>query len=83
MKLENNPKIDQKINDLSEKIDKLYALESLFRDLESYVYDYNYKHDEDGNLLKDENDDYIKEKADTPKNKLLDEVTDFLNKKYL
>lgn len=83
MKLESNPKIDQKISDLSEKIDKLYALESLFEDFENYVRDHNYKHDEDGNLLKGENDDYIMENADTPKNKLLDEVIDFLNKKYL
>lgn len=75
-------KIDEKIRDYSEKIDKLYALETIFREFESYVYDYNYKHDDDGNLLKDEND-YIKEKADTPKNHLLDEVVEFLNKRYL
>ena len=78
-----NTKINQKITDLSGKIDKLYALETIFREFESYIYDYNYKHDEDGNLLKDENDDYIKEKADTPKNHLLDEVVEYLNKKYL
>lgn len=76
-------KIDEKIKDFSEKIDKLYALETLLKEFNNYVYDYNYKHDDEGNLLKDENDEYIKEKADTPKNKLLDEVVDFLNKKYL
>lgn len=76
-------KIDEKIRDYSEKIDKLYALETVFKEFNNYVYDYDYKHDEDGNLLKDENDEYIKEKADTPKNKILDEVVEYLNKKYL
>lgn len=78
-----NEKITAKITDLSDKIDALYALESLFSDLNNYVYDKSYTYNEDGSTVKDEDGNYITEIRDTPKNKLVTEVIEYLTKKYL
>ncbi len=51
--------------------------------MNSYLYDKGFKYDENGSTLKDENDDYIYEITDSPKNKLVSEVIDYLTKKYL
>lgn len=79
----NTEKITAKINDLSSKIDTLYALETLLNEMNSYLYDKGFKYDENGSILKDENDDYIYEITDSPKNKLVTELIDYLTKKYL
>lgn len=61
--------------------DVLYAIEN------SYQYDYEYETDEEGNKTwkwkKDEDGEPIRHLQDTKYNKLLDEVCEYLAKKYL
>ena len=66
---------------LSDKIDRLYAIDSIIRDFEwNYVKDCEY--DSDGNVIRDENGAIIYNKTDCFKNQLIDEVIEYLIKKY-
>lgn len=78
-----NEKISGKISDLSTKIDVLYALESLLHDIDSFLYDKSIKYDAGYNPIMDADNNYIYEISDTPKNKLVAEIVEYLTKKYL
>ncbi|MBO7691078.1 MAG: hypothetical protein J6T10_00410 [Methanobrevibacter sp.] len=79
----NNEKISARITELSDKIDRLYALESVMNDLDNYVYDKSFSYNEDGSACKDEDGKYVMKISDTPKNKIVSEIIEYLTKKYL
>ena len=75
-------KLQEKQSALSEKIDTLYDVESLIEKMQSYLYRENVIYNENGDYMRDENDNIMYEKTDCRFNTLIDEVIDYLMKKY-
>lgn len=72
---------NEKLETLNTVKDVLYSIEC------NYQYEYEYETDEDGNKTwnpkKDENGDYVRHLVDSRFNTMLDEVCQYLAKKYL
>lgn len=74
-------KIGKACGNLSEKIDILYTLESVIQNMD-WLYHTDTVYDEEGNCLKDENDNYVYQKSDDNFNKILDDMIQYAVKKY-
>ena len=70
-------RLDVMSNVLATKLDRINAAKWLIDDLE-YQYNYDYKLDENGEVLKDENGDSIRVKQNCDRNDLLDLMIEFL-----
>ena len=66
---------------LAEKIDNLYEVESVI-DLLKYQYRTSCKYDENGDAIRDEENNVIWERTDCVYNTMIDEAIEFLVKKY-
>lgn len=76
--------ISKKTNDLSEKIDLLYSMESLIENLTNYCYEKTPVCDENGDYVRDEENNWIvyENKKESKVNDLVDELIEYLLKKY-
>ena len=75
-------RIEKSREHLSEKLDIMYQAETVIKRIQDYVYDTVIQEDSEGNYMKDENGYYIYNIADSERNKIVDEVVEYLLKKY-